>query len=81
MPAGISKLNRKPKILRKLDQKFAKNLSSVFWGKRWRQLNQHDLQLRFEGLDGSEKAGELGRAVAQLANMGDLAGQFAAETK
>jgi hypothetical protein len=55
MPAGISKLHRKAKVSRKLDKKFPERLPAVLGRERRWQLNQHHLQLRFEGFNRAEK--------------------------
>ena len=44
-------------------------------------MNQHNLKLRFERLDRAQKCVQFGGAIAQPADMGDLARKFAAETK
>src|SRR3984893_9607855 len=50
VPVGMTKFNREPEAFRKLHQKFSQDLSPILGRKRWRQLNQHDLKLRFERL-------------------------------
>ena len=81
MPAGITKLDRKPKTFRKLHEKFAQRLPAVFRRERWRKLDQHNLQLRLQRLDRAQKRIQFVRAIAQFAHMRDLARQFATETK
>jgi hypothetical protein len=81
VPAGVTKFNGKPETLRKLDKKLSQNLSPILGRERWRQLNQHNLELRFERLDCAEKRVEFGGAIAQPADMGDFARKFATETK
>ena len=81
MPAGMTKFNGKPETFRKLDKKLSQNLSPILGRERWRQLNQHNLELRLERLDCAEKRVEFGGAIAQPANMRDFARQLAAKTK
>jgi len=81
MPARVTKFNGKPETFRKLDKKLSQNLSAILGRKRWRQLNQHNLELRLERLDCAEKRVEFGGAIAQPADMRDFARQLAAKTK
>jgi hypothetical protein len=81
VPAGVTKFKGKPETFRKLDKKLSQNLSPILGRKRWRQLNQHNLELRLERLDCAEKRIEFGGAIAQPADMRDFARKFAAETK
>ena len=81
VPAGMAKLDREPKTFRKLHQKFSQRLPPIFRRERWRQLNENDLKLRFERFDRAQKRIQFIRAIAQFADMRDLARQFAAETK
>src|SRR6266446_8567405 len=81
VPAGVTEFNGEPETFRKLDQKFSQNLPPVLGRKRWRQLNQHNLELRLERLDRAEKRVQFGGAIAQPADMGDFARKFATETK
>ena len=71
----------KPEAFRKLHQKPSQNLSPILGRERGRQLNQHNLELRFERLDCAKKRVQFGGAIAQPANVGDFARKFAAETK
>ena len=77
----MTKFNRKPKTLRKLHEKFPQDLSAIFGRERWRQLNQHDLELGLERLDRAQERIQFGGTIAQSADVGDLARKFAAETK
>jgi len=81
VPASVTKFNGKPEPFRKLHEKFSQNLSAILGRERWRQLNQHNLELRLERLDRAEKRIEFGGAIAQPADMRDFARQFATETK
>ncbi len=81
VPAGMTKFNRKPKTFRKLDKKFSQNLSAILRRERGRQLDQHNLEFRLERLDRAQKSIQFGGAIAQPADMRDLARKFAAETK
>ena len=81
VPAGMTKFNGEPETLRKLHQKFSQNLSAVLGRERWRQLNQHDLELGLERLDRAQKRVQFGGAIAQPADMRDFTRKFAAETK
>ena len=77
----MTKFNGKPEAFRKLDQKFSQNLFPILGRERWRQLNQDNLELRFERLDRAEKCVQFGGAIAQPADVRDFARKFAAETK
>ena len=81
VPAGMTKFNGKPETFRKLHQKFSQDLSAILGRERWRQLNQHNLELGLERLDRAEKRVQFGGAIAQPADMRDFAREFAAETK
>src|SRR5258708_3813135 len=77
----MTKFNGEAETFRKLHQKFSQNLSAILGRERWRQLNQDDLKLRLERLDRAQKRVQFGGAIAQPADMGDFAREFAAETK
>ena len=55
MPAGVTKFDGKSKVFRKLNKKLTQKLAAILRRERRRQLNQYDLQLRFERLDCAQK--------------------------
>jgi len=81
VPAGMTKFNRETKTFRKLREKFSQDLSAIFGSKGWRQLDQHNLELRFKRLNRTQKRIQFGRAIAQPANMRDFSWELATKTK
>src|SRR2546428_6736124 len=55
VPPGMPELDREAKVPRQLDKKFAQRRLAVFWRERGRQLDEHDLELGRERLDGAQK--------------------------
>jgi len=64
VPAGMTKFDRETKSFRKLREKFSQDLSAIFGSKGWRQLDQHNLELRFKRLNRTQKRIQFGRAIA-----------------
>ena len=81
MPTTVSEFDGEPEIFGKLHQKLAQRLPAVFGSERWRQLNQDNLQFRFEWFDRTQKRIQLRGAIAQPANVGDVPRKLATEAK
>ena len=81
MPTGMTKFNGKPETFRELHEKFSQNLPAIFGSERWRQLDEHNLKLRFERFDRAEKGVQFGGAIAQPANVRDFARKLTTEAK
>src|SRR5436309_812767 len=81
MPAGVAKLNGKTEIPWELAEEFAQGLFAFLWCEGRRKLNQNDLKFRRERFDGAKKGIQFGTAIAQPAGVGNLAWQFARESK
>ena len=79
MPAGMTKFDRETKISRQLIKEFAKRLPAILRSKRGRQLDENNLQLRSKWLDGAHERAQFRVAIAQPANVSDLAREFARE--
>ena len=81
MPAGMTKFDRETKISRQLIEKFAKRLPAVLRTKRGRQLDENNLELGRKWLDGAQERAQFRSAIAQPADVSDLAREFACESE
>jgi hypothetical protein len=81
MPTGMTKFNGKPETFRELHEKFSQNLPAIVGSERWRQLDEHNLKLRFEQFDRAKKGAQFGGAIAQPADVRDFARKFTTEAK
>lgn len=81
VPARMTKFNGKPKISRQLIEKFAQWLPAFLGGERRRQLNENNLQFCTERFDGAQERVQLHRAIAQAADVSDIARDLAGESK
>ena len=81
VPPGMTKFNRETKILRQSAKKIAQGRLTTLWCERRRKLDKNSLQLWSQRLDCVEKRIQLSVAIAQLADVGDLARQFTGEPK
>src|SRR5262249_57989436 len=74
-------LHRKPELPRQLHEERAKLLLAVCRRQRRRKLNENYLELWPECLDCAEKRIEFRCAIAQTADVRDLAGKLAGKPK
>jgi len=81
MPTGMAKFNRKPEISRQLHEKLAQRQLAVCRRQRRRKLNENYLELWPECFDCAEKRIEFRCAIAQTADVRDLAGKLAGKPK
>ena len=81
VPAEMTKLDGKPKVVRQLGEKSAQSCPSIVGRKRRRKLHEDNVELGGEWLDCMEETCQLGAAIAQLAFMRDLARELAGKTK
>lgn len=77
MPACVAKFDCKPEIPRQLHQKSSQRLLSVRRRKGRRELNQNHLEFWPERFDCAEEGIQLGNAVAETADVGNVAGNLA----
>src|SRR6266705_5838 len=81
MPAGMTKLDRKTKIVRELSDEISKCAFPILWRKCRRELRKNNRQLRSKRLERAQKSAELSRTIAEPSNMGDLARKLANEAE